>query len=114
TVTSGCSPTTSAAATLTVFPSAASCAGGGSGPPAPNGASEIVQDPAQALQENASRVGALMRLDGTRSSDDEVIKTYLWSGELVVDRNDLTIAGPGLSFSWDCTYLSRAERLTPM
>ena len=102
-VTDSCSASTSAPATLTVFGSAASCSGGGSGLEAPNGASAaLTNDVDRHLRD---KVEAVLRNTGD---------VYLFSGEFHLEATDFVIAGRGFDFEWSRKYRSREGRLTTM
>ena len=132
-VTDTCSATTSAPATLTVFASAASCSGGGSGLEAPNGASDgrsicvdfhmphrhpgvasYVEDPG--IKERAA--GGCSAGHSGHSPDYGMAGhgggTYLFSGEFHLEATDLVIAGRGFDFEWGRKYRSREGHLTTM
>jgi len=108
-VTGACPSTASAPATLTVFGTAASCAGGGSGYEAPNDASSLANP-------GEPDVGA----DGDFSLNNEGFRDFrslgsvhLFSGEVHLEDTDLVIAGRGFDFVWGRSYRSRTGQLTP-
>ncbi len=103
TVTDGCASQTTAAAVLTVFSSAVSCSGGGSGQEAPGGASSLCYDPPTAIRPppNVMVLGDLRR----QFTPDVVPRNtlgslYLFSGEYYLEETDLAIEGRGFDFVW--------------
>jgi RHS repeat-associated protein len=104
-VSDSCASSPSAPATITVFPSAASCSGGSSGLEAPNGAS----DPPATSKTWGDKVSLC---HGTASQSNPLGRTYLFSGEFALEANDLVIEGRGFDFVWSRKYRSREGRLT--
>jgi YD repeat-containing protein len=96
-VTGSCAGTTSQAAALTVFSSAASCAGGGNGYEAPNGASKV-----SALSPSPCQ------------SKEVCGNSFLHSGEFHLEDVDMEIAGRGFDFVWRRSYRQRTGMLTTM